>query len=250
MAGLCLLLLVGCSADLRLAKTFVARRTGIRAAVYFPEKAEVKSENDAANGASEVLEGFSKDLFLDIMYGAYREAMGAYDVEVYVPDDIENVRVDSAHWLVMLSRMEITGRITEYEDVLFSDMGEVSYKHPLNEVNVASWFEVSDGEWKPVLFCEHNLIDGFSSTTDYSFWTANIGYDYTIDTLQLDDVYHYAVYLGKLYAGYTYDYMMNDYVGDELKKLNREYQILFRYDPYKKQVQYAEEGDGFVELEE
>ena len=64
-------------------------------------------------------------------------------------------------------------------------------------------------------------------------------------------MYDYAVYLGKLYAGYTYDYMMNSYVTAELKKQNLDYweRYLLRYDPYKKQLRYAEDDDRFVEIE-
>ena len=244
------LLLTSCQTEVKLAKKYMAYRPEIAAAVYFPESAEVKTEYNTQYGKqTEVLNGFNQDLFLDIMYNAYAETMGDYGVAVYVPENMDQVQVDSTHWLVMLSRMEITGRITEYEDYLFSDTDEYSYKHPLNTVNVASWFEVNDGEWKPVLFCEHNLMDGFDSKTDYSFWANKIDYDYTIDTLELKDVYNYAVYLGRLYAGYTYDYMMNDYVGAELKKKGYAYQLLLRYDPYKKQLRYAEEGDGFVVVE-
>ena len=246
-----LLSLSSCQTELKLAKQYLANRPNIAAAVYFPEQAEVKTEYNTQLGKkTEVLNGFNQDLFLDVMYNAYAEELGHYGVEVYVPEDINKVPVDSTHWLVMLSRMEISGRITEYEDYLFSDTDEYSYKHPLNTVNVASWFEINDGEWKPVQFCEHNLMDGFDSKTDYSFWTDKLDYSYTIDTLELSDVYNYAVYLGKLYAGYTYDYMMNSYVGDELKKRDYLYQILLRYDPYKKQLRYAEEDDGFVEIKE
>ena len=245
------LLFSGCQTELKLAKKYVAERQGIQAAVYFPEKAEVKVEYNAQLGKqTEVLNGFSQDLFLDVMYNAYAEEMGHYGVEVYVPDDIENVPVDSTHWLVTLSRMEILGRITEFEDYLFSDTDEYTYKHPLNTVNVASWFEINDSVWLPVLYCEHNLMDGFDSKTDYSFWTGHIDYTYSIDTLELKDVYNYAVYLGKLYAGYTYDYMMNHYVGSELQKRNYQYQMLLRYDPYKKQLRYAEENDCFIEIDE
>ena len=247
---LLLIFFTSCQTELKLAKKYVAERQGIQAAVYFPEKAEVTVEYNTKLGKqTEVLNGFNQDLFLDVMYNAYAKAMGDYGLEVCVPEDPDQVQVDSMHWLVMLSRMEISGRITEYEDYLFSDSDEYSYKHPLNTVNVASWFEVNDGDWKPVLFCEHNLMDGFDSNTDYSFWSNKIDYSYTIDTLKLNDVYNYAVYLGKLYAGYTYDYMMNSYVGEELKKRDYLYQVLLRYDPYKKQLRYAEEGDGFVEIE-
>ena len=244
------LALSSCQTELKLAKKFVVERSNAQVAVYFPEQAEVKVEYNTQYGKqTEVLNGFSQDLFLDVMYNAYAEMLRTYGMEVYVPEDIENVQVDSLHWLVMLSRMEISGRITEYEDYLFSDTEEYSYKHLLNTVNVASWFEINDSVWKPVLFCEHNLMDGFDSKTDYSFWENKLSYNYTIDTLQLKDVYNYAVYLGRLYAGYTYDFMMNSYVGAELKKRNYLYQIMLRYDPYKKQLRYAEEGDSFVEVD-
>ena len=245
------LTLTGCQTEVKLAKKYRTNRPEIAAAVYFPERAEVKTEYNTQYGKqTDVLNGFNQDLFLDVMYNAYAETMGDYGVTVYVPEDIDQVQADSTHWLVMLSRMEISGRIMEYEDYLFSDTDEYSYKHALNTVNVASWFEINDGDWKPVQFCEHNLVDGFDSKTDYAFWENKIDYNYTIDTLELKDVYNYAVYLGRLYAGYTYDYMMNSYVGDELKKRGYAYQLLLRYDPYKKQLRYAGEDDGFVEINE
>lgn len=244
------LLFTSCQTELKLAKSFVAEQSGTRVAVYFPEQAEVKVEYNMQYGQTEVLQGFSQDLFLDVMYEAYADMLRVYGLDVYVPEDIENVKVDSVNWLVMLSRMEISGRITEYEDYLFSDTDEFSYKHPLNTVNVAAWFEINDGEWRPVQFCEHNLMDGFDSKADYSFWQNKIDYDYTIDTLQLSDVYNYAVYLGKLYAGYTYDYMMNSYVGAKTQNQNYYYNVLLRYDPYKKQLRYADEGDGFIGINE
>ncbi len=245
-----LLSLSSCQTELKLAKKYVAERQGIQAAVYFPEKAEVTVEPAPKYGTTQVLNGFNQELFLDVMYNAYSKEMGSYGVEVYVPEDINQVPVDSTHWLVMLSRMEISGRITEYEDYLFSDSYEYSYKFPLNTVNVASWFEINDSEWLPVLFCEHNLMDGFDSKTDYSIWTGDLDYNYTIDTLELKDVYNYAVFLGKMYAGYTYDYMMNRYVEEGLKNKGYSYQLLLRYDPYKKQLRYADEDDYFIEVNE
>ena len=251
LAVLMALLFPSCQMERKLAKQYMTNHPHIEAAVYFPDEAEVKTEFNAQLGKkTEVLNGFDQDMFLDVMYNVYADAMGDYGVEVYVPEDPENVQVDSTHWLVMLSQMEITGLITVYEDYLFSDMDEYSYKHPLNTVNVASWFEVNDGDWKPVLFCEHNLMDGFDSKTDFSIWTNTVDYSYSIDTLHLEDVYNYAVYLGKLYAGYTYDYMMNSYIGEKLKKQGYAYQIMLRYDPYKKQLQFAEEDDCFIEIKE
>ena len=247
---LLLLFFSSCQTEKKLAEQFVVEQTQTRVAVYFPEQAEVKVEYNTQYGNTEVLQGFSQNLFLDVMYEAYADMLRVYGLDVYIPDDIDNVQVDSTHWLVMLSRMEISGRITEYEDYLFSDTDEFSYKHPLNTVNVASWFEINDGEWRPVQFCEHNLMDCFDSKAGYSLWNGQVDYEYTIDTLTLTDVYNYAVYLGKLYAGYTYDYMMNSYVGAKTNNVNYYYNVMLRYNPYKKRLFYAEEGDMFIEIDE
>lgn len=241
------MLLSSCQTERKLAKAFVEKQANTQVAVYFPEQAEVKVEyNTQYEQKTEVLNGFSQDLFLDVMYNAYADGLRAYNLDVYVPEDADNVQVDSTHWLVMLSRMEISGRITEYEDYYYSETDEFSYKYPLNTVNVASWFEINDGEWRPVQFCEHNLMDGFDSRVNFSMWDNIVDYDYDIDTLKLEDVYNYAVFLGKLYASYTYDYMMNSYVGKELQKQNYSFQVLQSYDPFKKELHYIEEDDGFV----
>ena len=116
------LALTSCQTELKLAKNFVAEQSNTRVAVYFPEKADVKVEyNTQYQMQTEVLQGFSQDLFLDVLYGAYADELRAYGLDVYVPENADNVQVDSVHWLVMLSWMEISGRITEYEDFLFSD---------------------------------------------------------------------------------------------------------------------------------
>ena len=49
-------------------------------------------------------------------------------------------------------------------------------------------------------------------------------------------------------TGYTFDYMMNSYVGTELKKRGYAYQLMLRYDPYKKHLRYADEDDYFIEV--
>lgn len=241
-----------CQTELKLARSFVANNEGTKVAVYFPDSAVVITNhvNQQSPVTSGLLDGFDQNLFLDIMYAAYAKTLTECDLEVYVPDDANEIRVDSAHWLVLLSRVEIEADTVEYEDYLFSDLDDYSYKHNLNRFNVASWFDMNNGEWLPVAFHEHNIIDGFDSKTDYSFWTSKFDYSYTIDTLTLDDLYNYAVYLGKLYAGYTYDYMMNRYVEAKLSKTGFAKQNVFRYDPYRKKVFYIYDEDGFVEIGE
>ena len=243
--------LSGCTIEKRYANSFVEQSKGAQVAVYFPESAGVTNQlNIALNQYSTVLEGFSQDKFLDIMYNAYAERLRDYNLNVYIPENPDDVLVDSVHWLVTLSRVEITGKIVEYEDFMFYDSRENFYKHNLNAVNVASWFELNNGNWLPIQYGEHSLLDGFSSKADESSFQA-LNYTYSIDTLKIADVYNYAAYLGKLYAGYTYDSFLNHYISDELKKLNGEPNLFLRYDPYRKMYVYLyfDDEDKFIEME-
>ena len=89
---LLVLLLSGCQTEKKLAKQFMAERPFIEAAVYFPEKAEVKVEYNAQlDKQTEVLQGFSQDLFLDVMYNAYAQTLGDYGVQVYVPENVDEI---------------------------------------------------------------------------------------------------------------------------------------------------------------
>ncbi len=77
------LLLTSCQTEKKLAKKYMAERPNIDAAVYFPEKADVKVEYNSQLGKqTEVLNNFNQDLFLDVMYNAYAQSLGDYGVNV------------------------------------------------------------------------------------------------------------------------------------------------------------------------
>lgn len=241
------LLLTGCGSEFGLANKFVVQSHKAQAAVYFPETAQVTLIPDEDGNYTEVLDSLNLDTFLDVMYLAYADEMNRYGVEVYVPDDVDHVPVDSTHWLVILSNMEIQGLFTDYVDHLFDILDEYDYSFSLNTVNVASWFEVNDGEWHPVLFDEHNLMDDFDSYVTRSK-SKGTQYHYDIKPIANADLYDYSVFLGKRYAAYTYNYMMNRYINDAMKQKNDSARFQLRWDPYEESFFFLQEGEGFIEL--
>ncbi len=252
IGSIALVLLSSCNMQQKMARKFVERSDKAQVAVYFPEKVITKSLREAQDGAGAcVLDSLNQEAFINIMYGAYASKLKDYGMNLYQPEDPNDVQVDSTHWLVVCSRIEIQEKVNGYVDYVPVDGESYGYVFPLNTINVASWFDLNDGTWSPTLFYEHNLIDAFDSDVNFSFWLGSTDYSYYIDTLVVGDVYHYAVYLGKLYAGYTYDYLMNKYVGEQLKQQNRELSRPMRYDPYHKQVIYSgEDEDRLIELKE
>lgn len=242
------MLLSGCGPEVYLAKQFVQPSKPYRAAVYFPEEAQVTLIQNDEGEYTKVLDSLNQDAFLDIIYAAYAEELGRYGVEVYVPEDPDSIEVDSTDWLLMLSKMEIQGLFTPYVDQLFDLIDTYEYTFALNTVNVASWFDVNDGQWRPTLFYEHNLRDDFRSRVSRSRENGT-QYHYDIKTLTIEDVYNYAVFLGRTYADYTFNYMMNRYILREMAHKNAYPRFKLRWDPMEKTFSFQEEEEGFMELE-
>ena len=236
-----------CGSEFKLAKSFAEQSQRTRVAVYFPETVQVTLIQDKEGDYTKVLDSVNQNMFLDIMYASYADALRQQGLDVYIPDDQDHIQVDSTHWLVILSKMEIQGLYTEYVDHLFDFLNEYNYPFALNTVNVASWFDINDGEWHPTLFDEHNLKDDFSS---YVTRSREIGtqYHYNITPLKADDVYNYAVYLGKRYAEFTYDYMMNRYIESDLAKKSQYPRFQIHWNQGEKTYEYLLEGEEFIEL--
>lgn len=239
--------LAGCGTEFKLAKSFAEQSKNTRVAVYFPETVQVTLIQDGEGDYSRTLDSVNQNKFLDILYASYAEALRQQGLDVYIPDDPNQIQVDSTHWLVILSKMELQGLYTDYVDHLFDFLNEYDYSFALNTVNVASWFDVNDGEWHPTLFDEHNLMDDFSSYVTRSR-ESGTQYHYNITPLKADDVYNYAVYLGKRYAEFTYDYMMNRFIASDLekKKLNPRFKI--HWNPNEKTYEFLLEEEEFIEL--
>lgn len=239
-------MLTGCGSEFKLAKKFVNQSSDLQVAVYFPEEAKVTLLQDDDGTYTQALDSLNQDMFLDIMYAAYADELGRYKVNVYIPDDPDAVQVDSTHWLVLLSQVEIQGLYTDYVDELFDFIDEYAYTFSLNTVNVASWFDVNDGEWHPTLFDEYNLTDEFQSHISYS--REGVQYNYNITPIQLKDVYDFAVFLGKRYAAFTYDYMMNRSVERGMGTNGLAPRFKLGFDPYQGSLLFRQEGEGFIEL--
>lgn len=241
------LVLCSCGSEMGLSNRFIAQSQQARVAVYFPEEALVTLVPESDTIYSRVLDSVDQNQFLDIMYEAYAQELRDFGLEVYIPEDPDNIQVDSLHWLVILSRVEIQGLFTEYVDHLYDFADEYNYAFSLNTVNVASWYDINDGEWLPTLYDEYNLCDDFESHVTESRKNGT-QYHYNITPLKASDVYNFAVLLGKRQASFTYNYMLNRYVRLKMKPQNREPRFKLRWDPNEKAYYFQLEGDGFIEM--
>lgn len=241
------LLFASCGSEYRLANRFIDQSQGIQVAVYFPEEAQVTLVQDEDGSYTNALDSVNQDLFLDIMYAAYADELGRYGLNVYIPEESDTIPMDARHWLVILSKVEIQGLYTDHVDQLFDFTDDYAYTFSLNTVNVASWFDINDGEWQPTLFDEYNLTDQFDSYVTRSR-KDGVQYHYNITPMKTKDVYDFAVFLGKRYAAFTYDQMMNRYVATLMGTKGQTPRFKLRWDPYDKTFYFRINDEGFIEI--
>ncbi len=105
------------------------------------------------------------------------------------------------------------------ENASFGDEELYNFGLYLTALNINSWFEltrVNQQDTTPVLYASNTLADRFEGGFRYSPFSGEVKYEYTIDSLRLDEIYPSANFFGNLYAGYLFDFLMNDYISHNL----------------------------------
>jgi len=112
--------------------------------------------------------------------------------------------------------MELEETIYPYKDETILNGYTYFHQHYLNAIDVSTWFEinkVNDTTMdQKTMFATDLLTDNLDGTFDYNENTDQLKYYYKIDTLNVKQIYELAIDLGKRYAEYTYDYLLNKYI--------------------------------------
>ncbi len=202
---------------------------------------------DTIEARTKIVNKIDDDIFLEVMIASFAKTLEDYDLKLEYWEN-ENTKPDSLHWVVDLSHVEVQ----EYVTHLLSECGvegNVEF-FAATAVNVASWFELINDDKSHFLFTEQNyeeyIADCYYTLDSLNNLIANVEYK----KLTIDEFYDFAVILGKLYAGYTYDFFMNDYVRKEMLRKEKECSTnsYFRYDPYEVYI-YNTSRDRFIPME-
>lgn len=176
-----------------------------------------------------------------------------YGFKVFPESEMENFLMqDSNLYMVNVAQIELQEFTTLVEDAI--NVGEIIYTKDiwLNGVNMAVWIELNAANNKTfaqpqVLFAENNLYDRYDGFFTQRFLTGDIDYRLTIDTITSRDVMVFVQYLGRLYAAYTFDFLMNHNIERAIPEVQRSGKY-FRYDPYRKMF-FNTDTDRFILLD-
>lgn len=269
LAGLISLMLTSCSVERKVARRFVAEADSTSMLVLFPSDIFVvnkKVENDEGSFLfseaksdtsllrnSILLPLLNDEAILKPFKESFLKEIASYGFQVYDTSQMDRfMAIHHPSFILNVAQLELQEYLTSYEDAV--TVGDDVYTKViyLNGINVGVWFEVSpinDGENSkiPILFATHDLTDRWDGFFVQRFLTGEIEYRLEIDTLQPIDVVNFASYLGRLYAAYTFDYLLNREIRIKTP-IQEQTDSYFRYDPFRKRF-FVTDQDRFIELE-
>lgn len=263
------LLLSACSVERQMGRIYIARADSTSFLVLFPAEVFVvnkKNENfdgsflfseaqkDTSLFRNSVLLPFLNDeAILKPFKESFVKELSNYGYRVYDTTQMDQFMAVEHHSRVLnVAQIELQEYLTSYEDAVTVDEQVYTKVIYLNGINIGSWFEISpinevEKAKIPVLFATHDLTDRWNGYFVQRFLTGEIEYRLEIDSLQPNDVFNFAAYLGRLYAAYTFDYMLNRDIKSKTP-LQEQTESYYRYDPYQKRL-FVTDQDKFIELE-
>ena len=255
-------MLLACSEQQGVARRFVKNNRNTVVALYVPQKLVKRNmRNDSipehlADSSLQiqiehlekqvkVIDKIDDDKFLDIIYLNMTKTLKDYGLTVeYWEDSIS--QPDTTHWVIEIPRIEIT---EANEKQRFCDWvygNRYCLDVPVDMVNVAVWFNLANDTTSTMTFTEQNYLNDTDVVFDIDYERNKVISKTYCDTINIDGFYKFATILGRLYAGYCYDFMMNKYIDNHevgtIDTINR-----YRYDPYERYF-YRTDRDYLIEI--
>ena len=267
-AGFALILafLSSCMTGKELAKSFTAVENPIDLVVTPPDfifKFNHKGEKipgfdtmsaarqDSALWSSSVyMQNVNDSIFLENYMNSFLSELKVYGFKVHL-NDTANAALNSKPQVYRLGVTQV--QLDEYLYPLQDEdsfLDTVYYKHfDLNAVDLSCWFEIAKmANWphnKTVLYSTRTAYDTFDGRFFNDPLTGTVRYKYSIDTLDMQDVYDLATFMGRKHAGYLYDLILNAYVDIQLPE-GYQSEDYYHYDPRRKSLSPA--GDERFEI--
>ncbi|HEY9115139.1 MAG TPA: hypothetical protein VIN10_10600 [Bacteroidales bacterium] len=201
---------------------------------------------------SDLLQYVNDSLFLsNYIYGLKKE-LAVFGIKVYGEKEMGSfLENDSNAVLINVAQVELEEVLYPWEDITQIYDTKYTYSHLLNAVYINSWIEIGKydqvNSTQQVYFASDLITDIVDGEFNYDVFSQKIQYMYNYDSLTVSQIYDYAYVLGRTYAGYTFDLLLNTYLDKKLLNGSRSDKY-WRYDPIK-HVFFPAQKDMFILME-
>jgi len=194
-------------------------------------------------------------VFLDNYYSNYCEELMKLGFRVFEEDSLlKFLQGQPDSYIFQLAQLELEEYIMpivekeQFEEYLYYQVIN------LNAINVNSWLEISrmnEEEKKNLFFSSLFLTDELDGFFRYNYFTGDVKFNYSIDTLLLDEVYQLGELAGYMYASYTFDYLMNLYIDKRVEEEGKQRtNLYFHFDRKRNWLVPAKDDEKFIPMEE
>ncbi len=200
------------------------------------------------------LQYIDDSIFLDYYMSNYIANLENLGFKVYGEDSLLPFLSGKTNaFIVNIAQIELEEYVMPIKES--EQFGEYIYYEviDLNAINLNSWFEISrvnEEEDKALFFASHYLTDEMEGFFKNYYFTGEVQFRYDIDTLMVEEIYKLGALAGYLYAGYTFDYLMNKYLDKRMLEdgLGRS-DIYYHYNRQSNYLGTAKEEDRFIPME-
>jgi hypothetical protein len=199
-----------------------------------------------------LLKDLSDSIFLETFINSMMIEFEKLGFKVYNQSYLDSILfIKSPAYIFNIGQILMEEHYNKYKDQEM--IGDYEYYKTIdqNALTFNFWFELGElnnEQQDPKLFFTsetiNDLVTGYFIENPF---TGSVKYKYNVSEIDLDIVYDYGAILGERYAGYTFDYLMNDYI-QENWELYREPYFYMHYKRYNKTLDPAEE-ERFIEME-
>ncbi len=262
-------LLFSCNPERKLAKAFVENNRSRSVVVLFPDfifktnqktfildslNITDKTQSDSVLLANSLyLKDINDSLFLANFSLGFEKELSAFGFTVFEENGmVEFMEKDTNAFVVNVAQLELEESIYTHRDEELIYDAHYYHDQDLNAVYVNAWIEITrvdETTAEPnVYFATGVVTDDMEGQFTYDIFSGNINYVYNIDSLKIKDLYEGAYTLGRTYASYTYDFLLNHYLDKALPAGDRS-ATYWRYDPYEQSF-FPAYDDRLVPLDE
>lgn len=202
---------------------------------------------------SEYLSDLNDSLFIVNYMLGYTKTLNSYGFRTFNQNQMEQfLSIDSNSYQVNIAQIEIEETLYTFRDEVDVYDRNYYHDHHLNAVYVNSWFEIynlSNNENNNQIYFTTDMISDIpDGSFDYDIFSGKVRYMYNIDSLKADVLYDFAYRLGTEYAGYTFDFLLNDELNREIHPDARSNKY-WRYNPGS-HIFYPATDDKFIPISE
>lgn len=198
------------------------------------------------------LQHISDSVLLDRYFSSLIAELTDYGLNVYTEANIDSfLQLQKPSYIFNLAQIELEEYIVPIEETEVFDDTIVFYQtFKLNAVSINSWFEVTrmntDTYKRKVLYTSHYVFDYLKGRFRKHALTGDVKFKYYQKEIDLEDIYSLAAELGKKYAGYIFDYILNEKIKEQLPE-NVDSDKYYHYDKNTRTLKQAYK-ERFTEL--